>query len=54
MFYSLDEISIMSKSHGDDLRRACRNCRNKKETVSSESGFRKKIIAVMMIFTRNK
>jgi hypothetical protein len=29
MFYSINEISFMSKSHSTDLRHACENCRRR-------------------------
>ena len=40
MFYSTNEISFMSKSHGEEIRRSCGNCRKNENSDKRRSNFR--------------
>lgn len=52
MFYSIYEISVMSKGHSEEIKRNCRNCINK--NTSKNHNFKKNILSVLMITKINK
>ncbi len=52
MFYSIYEISVMSKGHSQEIKRDCRNCLIKNTTKNHK--IKKKLLSFLLITKINK